>query len=153
MIESDVSRLVGVSTVKFRGQDYLLDNFGFDDWSAVQSQFVRDKRARMIQAAIDAGQEFPPHEAQRLRQEAIEAAGNVAGLTREEYQQTLNQPAGMARFFWVMFERRYAGKLKVADIEQMIRENLIDEQKAVEIMNAIMFAMGLDPAKKKTDPA
>lgn len=149
-IEGDVSRVVGTTTIRFRERDWLLDNFGFQDWSAIQSRLVRDKRARMIQAATDAAEGLSAEQAAMVRQEAIEASSNIAGLTQQEFTQILSQPAGMARFFWVMFERRYPGKFQTEDIEQMIRDGLIDEQKTIEVIDAIKFALGMDDAKKKT---
>jgi len=157
VIDQDVSRVVGRTIVSWRDRagksvDLILDNFGFDDWSAIQSWLLRDKRGRMIQAVQDAAGDLPPDQLDRLTDRALSAAGNLAGLTQDEYQEILNRPDGVSRFFWVMFERRYPGQFTVEDVKGMLRSDAIDQAKAMEVMDSLKFAMGMDVAKKKTDP-
>lgn len=156
-MDQDVSKLIGRTVVSWDGKNYIIDNFGFDDWSAIQSWLVRDKRSRIIRAAYDAAESMPDHAAE-LKLNAMREAGNVTGITKEEFQQMLNGDEGVCRFLWVLFERRYPGKVPLESIRKMIESNAIDEAKILEILHAIMFAIGIHPdqgdsAEKKPDQA
>ena len=168
IVATDVSRVVGRVMVRWKNRDYVLDNFGLDDWSAVQSRLVRDKRARIITAVEDAAATIiesagddetavreAKQRAERLRRDALQETGNVAGLTSDEYITILNQDEGVVLFLWVMFERRYPGQFTRADVKSMLRpdasgQSVLGAESVQEIVSAVQLAMGIDPAGNST---
>lgn len=120
--------------------DLRLDNFGFDDWSAVQSKFTRDRRANMILAAISAGQALVEVaelsgsqselnkarvEAEGLKQSAMQAAGSITGLHPNDWVQMMRTIEGHTVFLWVMIERRYPGLCTMHDVGKILRDHIV----------------------------
>lgn len=163
-VQTNVSGLVGhviVEIVDKSGAKVALrlENFGFDDWSAVQSKFLRDKRSRMIQSAVDAGTalvDMEPAgtdarrkaeaEAQSLKDRAIAMAGNVAGLTEAEVGQLMSSMEGSATFLWAMIEKRYPGKYTIDDVVGFIRKDANAESVVLSVVESLKTAMGIGAA-------
>lgn len=160
VINTEVASLVGhaIITTKKDGKEISLrlDNFGFDDWSAVQSKFASVKRSRMIRAAVDCGKELVEQtepgtparleaekDAKKLREEALLAAGNVIGITEDDFREIMSRPDGVSIFFWSMIERRYPGRLSTQDVERMISNGDIDEATQAEMIFGLQTAIGL----------
>ena len=138
--------------------DLRLDNFGFDDWSAVQSKFTRDRRANVILAAISAGQALvevaelsgnqqelskAQAELQELKRTAMQAAGSINGLKPSDWVEMISTNEGVSAFLWVMIERRYPGLCSLADAEKIIRKKLIDDAFMLHIMTQVQQASGM----------
>lgn len=134
----------------------LLDNFGFDDWSVVQERFLKKKRASVIQAAVDAGNAIiesadsndasrieAANMAKMLREEAMNVASRMTGITIHDFIEMTNNNEWSAMFLWVMIERRYPGKLSVADVERMVREDEITEDAGKIIVQSLFTAIGM----------
>lgn len=163
-VQTNVSGLVGhviIEIVDKAGAKVALrlDNFGFDDWSAIQSKFLRDKRRRMIQSAADAGNslvECEPigtdarrkaeAEAQSLKDRAIAMAGNIVGLTETEVAQLMSSMEGSATFLWSMIERRYPGKYTIDDVVGFIRKDSSAESVVLSVVDSLKTAMGIGAA-------
>lgn len=163
-VQTNVSDLVGhviVEIVDKSGKQVslLLENFGFDDWSAVQSKFLRDKRSRMIQSAVDAGKALvdmetagtdarrkAEAEAQAIKDRAITMAGNLVGLTEAEVAQLMSSVEGSATFLWTMIERRYPGKYTIDDVVGFIRWNAKAESIVLSVVESLKTAMGIGVA-------
>lgn len=138
--------------------DLRLDNFGFDDWSAVQSKFTRDRRANVILAAISAGQSLVEvaelsgnqqelskarAEAVELKRTAMQAAGSINGLRPSDWVEMLSTDEGIAAFLWTVIERRYPGLCSLNDAEKIIREKHIDEAFMFHILTQVQQASGM----------
>lgn len=160
-VQTNVSELVGhviIDVVDASGKAVTLrlDNLGFDDWSAAESRLLRDKRARIVKTAIDAGkllldQEKPgtpeygaaKSEAESLKVKALSLAGNIVGLDENDHKEILSRPEGAAVFLWSMIERRYPGKFSVDDVAGFVRRGQISEETMVSIMETVALAMGM----------
>lgn len=160
-INTEVASLVGHVTIDTKDANgkpvtLLLDNFGFDDWSAVQERFLKRKKASLVTVAVDAGKaiveaadpdEKSQAEAERmaktLREEALTLAARSSGITQDDFVEMISSPAGSAMFLWVMIERRYPGKYAVSDVERMIREDAITDEIVGDILESLKTAMGM----------
>lgn len=139
--------------------DLRLDNFGFDDWSAVQSRFTRDRRANMILAAISAGQALVEAaelsgnqqelsnartEAEGLKRSAMQAASSITGLHPNDWMQMMQTVEGHSVFLWVMIERRYPGLCTLHDAEKIIRKHMLKNPEfMLHITTQVQQASGL----------
>ena len=162
VINMEVASLVGRVTIDTKDANgkpvtLLLDNFGFDDWSAVQERFLKKRRASVIQAAVDAGKAIVESEefssdkakieaastAKMLREEAMTVASRMTGITLHDFVEMTNNDSWSAVFLWVMIERRYPGKFSISDVERMLRDDDIDESICKAIVESLFTAMGI----------
>lgn len=133
----DVSKIVGKTMLTFNGKDYLLDNFGFDDWSVIQSALVREKRRRFVEVAVDTGMD-----AEEARRQSIA----ISSLGEKEAEEIIGSDQGLALVLWAMIERRYPGQVTRKDVYEQLRKGKINPDELPAIFEAIKLAMGDDPA-------
>src|SRR5690554_5509313 len=107
MTVDDVSRVIGRTVIEWNGEELLLDNFGFDDWSALQSWLIREKRGRILKTVLDLKGQVSDEDYEMLYQDALDKVGAISGLTPSEAQDFLNSEEGLAFVLWIMIERRY----------------------------------------------
>lgn len=146
----DVSRVIGRTVIEWNGEELLLDNFGFDDWSALQSWLIREKRGRILKTVLDLKGQVSDEDYEMLYQDALDKVGAISGLTPSEAQDFLNSEEGLAFVLWVMIERRYPGKLKRQDILKLLRTKKVSPEQAADALDAVALAMGSDPAGNST---
>lgn len=161
LVNMEVASLVGHVSIDTKDSDgkpvtLLLENFGFDDWSVVQERFLKKKRANVIQAAVEAGKAIidsadsdsksrieAANMAKMIREEAMNVASRMTGITINDFVEMTNNNEWSAIFLWVMIERRYPGKLTVADVERMVREDEITEEAGKTIVQSLFTAIGM----------
>lgn len=150
-----------------RAIELRLDNFGFDDWSAVQSKLIREKRAAIVLAGRDAAATIveaasggsasdkieATQEAEKLRSQTMREAGNVTDLSMADVQAMLSTDKGIALFLWTIIERRYPSQYTIADVMQMIRKEAIGGEFLFHVWEQVQLAASMgepdEPSKKK----
>ena len=146
--------------------DLRLDNFGFDDWSAVQSKLIREKRAAIVMAGRDAAEMIveaasggsvadqmkAAREAETIRSQSLRESGNVNDLSGADVQAMLSTDKGVATFLWVIVDRRYPKQFTIDDTVKMIRSNAVDAEFMFHLFTQVQLAAGLvsdEPESKK----
>lgn len=137
--------------------DLRLDNFGFDDWSAIQSKLIREKRAAIVMAGRDAAeliveaassgsvadQMKAAREAETIRSQSLRESGNVNDLSGADVQAMLSTDKGVATFLWVLVERRYPRQFTIDDTVKMIRFNAVNAEFVYYLYTQVQLAAGL----------
>lgn len=145
--------------------DLRLDNFGFDDWAAIQSKLMRDKRAAVVMAGQDAADAIveaasggsasdkiaAAKKAELIRSQSLREAGNVNDLSGADITAILSTDKGVATFLWVIVERRYPGQYTVDDTYSMIRKNAVDAVFIYHLYSQVQLAAGLTDGSDASD--
>lgn len=143
----DVSRVIGRTLIEWGKEFIVLDNFGFDDWSVIQSRIIREKRTRMLQAVIDMRDILSEGEYKREHEAVMDKVGRTTVVTGEEVNEMLAGQEGVILVMFVLIDRRYPGKYSKANIEKMFADGAITEADMVNLQDSLAICMGSDPAK------
>lgn len=151
----DVSRIVGSVCVKWKDRDgnpkeYIVDNFGLRDWSALQSRMVEEKRSRMIQSVLSLRDVLPKSEFEQLKLDAIKESGNIAALNQRDFEEVMSTPHGAALMLWILLERKYPQQASRQECLDMVQQGAITEENLLLLLQQLLTAMGVSPAGNLT---
>lgn len=138
----DISSVVGEVVVSVADKDYLLDNFGFDDYSAFKSQAIV-RRKRDILLAVDSLKGIVTQsEYEGWRRDALDRASEIKDLGEHEIKTIMTSTEGASLLLWCMLERRYPQRVKYAQVLKCIEDEQITGEQYLGAMGAMFAAMG-----------
>ena len=139
----DVGRLAGKVTFRFNGAEYTLSQATIETWGTLQNLLVREKRSRIIQAALDLRGLVPDSDFVALKRDALNEAGNIQSLSQRDMQELMNTDAGFSTLVWVLLEQTYPGKFTREHAAGMIKNGVFTEADGIEIASQIEQALNV----------
>jgi len=141
----DLSRVTGGGiSVHWKGEDFILDGFGFDDWGLLQAELIRRKRKQKLQTIADMRDSLPLDIWNEQFDKARKEAESLNEIPGDEINEFLNSELGIAFVLWVLFERRYPGRFSKHAALDMITAKAVTEESMADLMSAFATALGME---------
>lgn len=147
----DVSRVTGDPvTVQWKGKDYILGGFSFEDWGLLQNELLRERRKLKMQVVTDLRDSLPTDIWREMLDKARQEAENIGEVSDAEVGKFLGDEEGLAFVLWVLFERRYPGAVRRLETIDMLVQGAINEDQLTNLLTAIQSAMGINQSGNST---
>ena len=107
---------------EFDGERHLLGPITLEHFGLFEQHLVRERRRAAVRHYSDVMDLMPEEKRESLWSQAMEDAKKIQEVTPQEVFRWIDSPTGMAYTLWVLFEDKYPGRYKLADLDRAMME-------------------------------
>lgn len=135
----DLSRVTGDPIVirDFRGKDYTVKGFTFDDIGLLQGEMLRRKRKQVVDTAMEFRSLLPADEAKEHIQQAIRDASQIQYISDEEVNAFVMTTEGIKLFVWILLNRQYPGEFSESTMLELFASNKLGQEQIEHLLNTL----------------
>jgi len=126
----DLSRVTGNPVIiNFKDTQYRVSGFTFGDVGLLQAEFLKQKRASIMEAAVSLRDVLPAEEAQSMLNRAMTEAATIQYVTEDEFAKLFKSVNGMTLAVWTVLNRQHPGVFTKNDILSLFAAGELNKEK------------------------